>query len=192
LIPGSGKEIPPTIDKDKLMDYLVSKRKWIEGICITGGEPTIHSELQEFIRELKQNGFSVKLDTNGSNPRMLEKLIKENLVDYIALDIKNTFEKYEETIGVKLDLEKIKKSIEIVRKSDIDYEFRTTVVPNLHTKEDIEKIALMVKGAKIYFLQTFNPQKTLDPKFEKIKPFSRGEMEELAKICEKYVPTKIR
>jgi pyruvate formate lyase activating enzyme len=179
------------IAEEEFLEWLERNKKWVDGVCITGGEPTIHKDLPEFIEKIKSRGFRVKLDTNGSNPEMIETLIKRGLVDYIAMDVKNTFEKYSESCGVDVNIEAIKKSIELI-KNFANHEFRTTVVPTLHEKEDILKIASMLQGAKVYYLQTFSPQKTLDEKFQKILPYPKEFMEKLAEECSKFVPTKVR
>jgi pyruvate formate lyase activating enzyme len=158
----------------------------LEGVCIAGGEPTLNKDLPDFIKKIKKMGYLVKLDTNGSNPEMLKKLISEKLVDYFAMDVKAPLEpKYNDAAGVKIDLEKIKKSIEIIKNFGIEYEFRTTVVPVLHAKEDIIQIAKKLSPARRYFLQQFRPQKTLDSSFEKEKPYSS---EELTEICRSIQP----
>ncbi|MBI4692030.1 MAG: anaerobic ribonucleoside-triphosphate reductase activating protein [Candidatus Terrybacteria bacterium] len=178
----------PVLSESEIFEFLESRRGDLEGVCITGGEPTLHKDLADFLSKIKSLGFSVKLDTNGSHPEMLEKLIKEKLVDYIAMDIKAPLERYEEITGVA-NLEKIKKSVELIKNSDIDYEFRTTVVPRFHSKEDIIQIAKEIsspkKPAKKYFLQQFYSIKTLDPELKKEKGYSK---EILAEFCEAVKP----
>jgi pyruvate formate lyase activating enzyme len=182
VLPEKIKE-QPKISKKEILDFLKERRELLEGIVICGGEPTIHGKLPDFIRKIKDLGYSVKLDTNGSNPEMLKRLIDGKLIDYVAMDIKAPLgakiqnskfkiQKYERATGVKADLNKIRESIEIIKKSEIDYEFRTTVVPTFHSKEDIIQIARDISPAKKYYLQNFRAEKTLDPRFEKIKPFS--------------------
>ncbi|MFH0803967.1 MAG: anaerobic ribonucleoside-triphosphate reductase activating protein [Candidatus Tagabacteria bacterium] len=175
----------PVIPENFFFDFLESRKGMLEGVCVTGGEPVLQKDLPEFIRKIKNLGFSVKLDTNGGNPEMLKKLIKEKLVDYFAMDIKGPLEKYQEIIRRKIDLGKIKKSIELIKDSGIDYEFRTTILPEIHTKEDIIQITRDISPAKNYFLQQFRPGKTLEPSFEKEKPYSS---EELAEICQAIRP----
>lgn len=166
----------PTITKEEVFERLKSRKKWLDGVCISGGEPTLNEELPEFLRKIKSVGFLIKLDTNGTNPEMLKKLLDEKLVDYIAMDIKAPLERYEEVVKTKVDLEKIKKSVEIICKSGVDYEFRTTVVPGLLSGEDIEKICLWLRGSKRYYLQQFRPDVTLDASFRKVAPYRREEM----------------
>lgn len=174
----------PRISEAEFFDFLKKRKKLLEGIVICGGEPTVHRELPGFIKKIKKFGYAVKLDTNGSNPEMLQRLINKNLLDYIAMDIKAPLEnkKYNEATGVKINLNKIKKSTELIKNSaGLDYEFRTTVVPGIHTKEDIIQIARGIAPAKKYYLQNFRPEKTIDPKFEKIKPYLQEYLLEIQK-----------
>ena len=165
-----------------------SKIGLIDGICITGGEPTINPDLIEFIKKIKEKGFLVKLDTNGSNPEMLAKIIQEKLVDFIAMDIKTSLDKYEMAINSKIDLEKIDKSINSIKNSEIDYEFRTTVAPGVVEKEDIEKIGEWLSGARKFVLQQFRNQKVLDKSFEKVQPYSEESLRKYKKILERHLP----
>jgi len=162
----------PRIAEKEIFDFLKERKNLLEGICLTGGEPTIRQKLPDFCQKIKKFDYLVKLDTNGSNPKMLKKLINEKLIDYVAMDIKAPKAKYSEAIGVKINIKKIEESIDILKKSKIDYEFRTTVVPAFHTKEDIIKIAKWLSPAKKYYLQNFRPEKTINPEFEKVKPYS--------------------
>jgi len=151
-------------NKEKeFIKFLKTRRNKLDGVCITGGEPTIQKDIVDFIKKLKKMGFLVKLDTNGTRPDVLRKLIKEKLVDFIAMDIKNHPGKYDRTTASKTDKDRIKLSVEIIRHSGIDYEFRTTVVPGLHIEKDFEKIAKWLKGAKSYWLQRYRQSKILDP-----------------------------
>lgn len=175
------------ISESEFFEFLNSKIGLIDGICITGGEPTINSDLFEFVKKIKDLGFLIKLDTNGSNPEISEKLIDEKLIDFIAMDIKTSLEKYEKAINAKIDLEKIKKSVEIIKNSGIDYEFRTTVVPDIVEKDDIEKIGEWLHGPKSFALQQFQNKKVLDKNFEKIQPYSEEILKEFKEILEKYI-----
>ncbi|MFA6047559.1 MAG: anaerobic ribonucleoside-triphosphate reductase activating protein [Parcubacteria group bacterium] len=143
--------------------FLKMRRGTLDGVCITGGEPTIQPDIIDFIKKIKKMGFAVKLDTNGTRPDVLRKIIREKLVDFIAMDIKNHPGKYDKTTATKGDIDRIKLSVELIRNSGIDYEFRTTVVPGLHVKEDFKKIAKWLKGAKSYWLQRYRQSKILDP-----------------------------
>jgi pyruvate formate lyase activating enzyme len=158
------------------------KNELIDGIVLCGGEPTISKEIIPLIKKIKKMGFSVKLDTNGSDPKLLKTLIDQNLVDYVAMDIKGPKEKYNDFSGVKVDVKKIQKSIDILKEGKVDYEFRSTIVSTLHKKEDIIEMAKWIKGAKKYFLQNFKPEKTIDPEFEKIKPYPQEFLLKIQKI----------
>ena len=163
----------PRIPEKEFFDFLKKRKGLLEGVVLCGGEPTINKDLPDFIRNIKRLGYPVKIDTNGSNPEMLKDLIDKKLIDYVAMDIKAPKEKYNEAAGAKVNIKNIGKSVEILKNSNIDFEFRTTVVPSVHTKEDIIKIAKWIGPAKKYFLQNFRPEKTIDPKLEKIKPYPK-------------------
>ena len=179
----------PRISEKELFDFLRERQGLLEGIVICGGEPTINKDLPEFIKKIKNLGFLVKLDTNGSNPEMLKKLIDENLVDYVAMDIKAPKEKYEMAAGVKINLADIEKSIKILKAGEVDFEFRMTVVPTLHTKEDIIRIAKWISPAKKFSLQNFRAEKTLNPGFAKIKPYPDEFLESIKKEISPYFET---
>jgi len=166
----------PKISEEGFFKFLKERKGLLDGVVICGGEPTINNNLPDFIKKIKKLGYLIKLDTNGSNPRMLKNLIDKKLIDYVAMDVKLPKERYCEIAGM-LDcqdneiLKNIEKSINILKEGMVDYEFRTTVVPTIHKKEDIIKIAKWIRGAKRYYLQNFRPEKTIDKKFEKIKPY---------------------
>lgn len=152
------KELNPiTITEEEFFHFLSKRKGLLDGVCISGGEPTIYQEeLITFIRKIKDLDFLVKLDTNGTNPELLQKLLKDSFIDYIAMDIKNSKENYLKTIGLtKLELDKIENSIKLIKNSSIDYEFRTTVVNPLHTKDDFRNIANWIGDCNHYYLQTF-------------------------------------
>lgn len=175
-----------TIPEKDFFDFLDLRKEWLDGVCITGGEPTIHNDLVDFISKIKEKGYKVKLDTNGINPKMLKELVEKKLVDYIAMDIKSSLKNYEKTINKNIELKKIKESIKIIKNSKIGYEFRTTVVPEWVTHEDVKEIGKMLKGAKKYYIQNFRATKhLLNESFEKIKPYSKEELEEMRKSVEK-------
>lgn len=151
-------EIDPATqyNEDEILRFLSTRTKLLDGVAITGGEPLMQVDICGFIKKVKALGYKVKLDTNGSFPDKLSEIVEEKLVDYIAVDIKNSREKYSVTTGVKnYDLKPLDKSIEILKHSDIEHEFRTTVVKELHTVEDIINIGEWIKGEKNYFLQNF-------------------------------------
>lgn len=171
VLPGKIKN-HPAIPEKELFKFLKERKGLLEGIVISGGEPTIHKELPKFCKKIKKLGYLVKLDTNGSNPKVVEKLIKNQLIDYVAMDIKTP----KEMIGGD-----IRESIGILKNSGVDYEFRTTVIPTVLNKEDIVKIAKWLSPAKKYYLQNFRPEKTIEQKFEKIKPYSDEYLLEIQK-----------
>ena len=193
LVNRSGEQIE--IAEKEFFEFLKEKQGLIDGVCITGGEPTIYPDLIDFIKKIRSMEFLIKLDTNGSNPEVLEKLFAEKLLDFVAMDIKTSAEKYEKIHPVKSRdagspeaiFNRVKKSVEIIKNSGIDYEFRTTVVPGLVEKEDIEKIGKWLKGAKKIALQQFRNQKVLDEKFKKTQPYSDKAIKEFAKILEKNI-----
>ena len=135
--------------------FLEKRQGILDGVCITGGEPLMQKGIRNFIEKIKSMGFLVKLDTNGSYPDALASLLSAQLLDYVAMDIKNSFEKYAETAGADVSIPDISRSIDLLLQSDIDYEFRTTVIRELHTEEDIAKIATRICGAKHFYLQNF-------------------------------------
>lgn len=146
----------PDYTEDEILSFLEKRVGLLDGVAITGGEPLLNPDIADFIRKIRDMGYAVKLDTNGSFPERLKAIVGEGLVDYVAMDIKNRREKYTETIGLKsLDLSKIEESVEFLKSGAVDYEFRTTVVKQFHTVEDIRAAAEWISGAKRYFLQNF-------------------------------------
>jgi len=182
----------PDIEEREVLELLRKREKWIDGVCISGGEPTIHEDLPVFIEKIKGMGFLVKLDTNGINPGMLRGLVEKKLLDYIAMDIKAPLEDYEKVAKIGVDVEKIRESVEIVKKSGVVHEFRSTIMPALHTKESVVKMASQISGGEVFYLQQFRNMSTLDPAFKKEKSFSENELEDLRKECEKYIKTMLR
>ncbi len=146
--------LPEEISEEDIFGYLNKRRGILDGVCVTGGEPTLNRDLPEFLAKIKSYGYKVKLDTNGTNPDMLERLLDEGNVDYVAMDIKNSLDKYYLTAGVEPNEEKLKRSIELVKKFP-SYEFRTTLVYELHEREDIIGIGELVGRADKFFLQKF-------------------------------------
>lgn len=142
-------------EADEVLAFLKKRAGLLDGVCVTGGEPLLQKDIKEFLKAIKEMGYSVKLDTNGYSPEKLMEIVDEGLIDYVAMDIKNCKEKYSETAGIDIDISKIEKSVDFIMNSGIDYEFRTTVVKEYHTLTDIEKIAKWISGAKRYFLQSF-------------------------------------
>jgi len=175
----------PRIDQDDFFAFLKDRRELLEGVCITGGEPTLYPGLYEFIKKIKELGFLVKLDSNGTNPNLVAQLLTEGLVDYIAMDIKAPLERYKQIVGFDVPLLDIQRSVELTRSAP-DYEFRTTVVPSLHTQKDILSIGQWLQGAKKYFLQQFRAHKTLDNSFGQEKAFEWEDILELKKQLEGF------
>lgn len=144
------------IDWQTIKDYLISRKNLLDAVVITGGEPTLHKNLKQYLKEIKELGYIIKLDTNGSNPDILKELIKEQLIDYIAMDIKSSFSNYLEVIDNKnINLDLIKESINIIKTSNIKYEFRTTLVKEYHNEEQIKEIQELLKGTNKLYLQKF-------------------------------------
>jgi len=175
------------IKEETILSFLERRKGKIDAVVITGGEPTIHQDLLKFIQKIKEMGYLIKLDTNGSNPEMLEVIINHSLVDYIAMDIKAPLKKYKEVTHSVISPERIKGSVRMIMNSNIKYEFRTTVVKSQLTKEDIISIGKLIEGAELYILQKFIPSKTLDPNFSNEKTYSDEEFKDLQRKLEKFV-----
>ena len=149
-------EDEPVLDNDEIFSFLKKRKKMLEGVVVTGGEPTINKDLIPFLSSLKDLGYLVKLDTNGYRPDVLEKAMESGYVDYVAMDIKTSLDEYPVVAGIKnLDVSRIERSVELLKSGAVDYEFRTTVVEPLHHKENFEKIGELLKGCRRYYLQSF-------------------------------------
>jgi len=177
-------EKQPKISEKELSDFLKERKGTLEGVVLCGGEPCLHEDLSQFCQKIKKLDYLIKLDTNGSRPQMLKKLIDEKLIDYVAMDVKLPKERYKEVLGV--DVKNIEESIKVLKDSKINYEFRTTVIPTILDKEDIIKIAKWLSPAKKYYLQNFRPEKTIDPKFEKIRPYPDEYLLEIQKTVSSF------
>lgn len=173
-------------DEKSILNFLDTRKGKLDGVVVTGGEPCLQRDLPEFLQKIKDKGFSVKLDTNGSKFDMLETVVLKGLVDYIAMDIKAPLTKYKKIIDTDIDIEEVQNSIELIMACGIDYEFRTTVVDTLLTVDDFEQIGKTVEGAKKYFLQKFVFSKVLDESFKEAKTFSDKDFEEVAQILLNY------
>ncbi len=175
------------IEEDSVFEYLKKRKGILEGVVITGGEPLLNSDIAEFIEKIKKIGYPVKLDTNGTNPRLLKELVSKKLVDYVAMDIKNSFENYTLAAGnIKIDIDAINESIDFLLEGSVDYEFRTTVVKGIHTTQDIVSIAKRIKDANRYYLQQYKPSKeNLSP--DGLSEFSKDEMNVLLNEASKYI-----
>jgi pyruvate formate lyase activating enzyme len=176
------------IDEDYFFSFLNKRKNQLDAIVVTGGEPTVHADLPEFIAKIKKLGFLVKLDTQGTNPKMVKELIDFKLIDYVAMDIKGPLNKYREIANCFVNEKAIKETIKILKTSDISYEFRTTIVSGQLVLDDFEKIGKLIKGASKYYLQAFVPKDNLnDKEFSKRKAPSKKELEEMKNIVLKYV-----
>ncbi len=168
--------------------FLQSRTQKLDAVVVTGGEPTLQEDLEPFLEKIRKMGFLIKLDTNGSNPDVLKDLLSANLVDYIAMDIKAPLEKYSEVAKVPIDKTDIQESIELIKQSTVDHEFRTTIAKNVLSKEDVVNIAKMLQGEKLYILQRCVPTKILDPLFlAQFEPYTHEELEQIANLIENYV-----
>jgi pyruvate formate lyase activating enzyme len=186
LVFGSVYPTSGTLEKE-FFELLKNRKDKLEGVCITGGEPTIQPDIVDFIRKIKNLGYKVKLDSNGTRPDILRQLFSEKLLDFVAMDIKNFPEKYTETANSKIDIERIKLSVDLIRNGGIDYEFRTTAVPGLHKEEDFTGIGKWLEGSKKYVLQAFEDKgKILDPSLKKKTKGKNLDLEKIAKNIEKY------
>ena len=178
------------IDENEVLTYLDKRKGVIDGICISGGEPLLQKDLEGFIKKVKDKGFKVKLDTNGSNPKKLKDLLDKKLLDYVAMDIKNDFTAYDKTSGIdKIDTNKIKESIKILEDSDIEYEFRTTIVKELHDLEKIENICKYLNSKSKYYLQNYRDCETVLQKG--LTSFSNKELQEIKKKLSKNYPNLV-
>lgn len=175
---------------EDVFEFLKTRQGKLDGVVITGGEPCLQKDLPEFIKQVKELGFAVKLDTNGSFPEMLEKVLPD--LDYVAMDIKAPLEKYSQIVNVDVDTSKILKSIEILKNGGVDYEFRTTVVKSQLSFEDFEKIGQLIQGAPRYYLQKFVASKILDKSLENEKTYSTEEFERIIDILKPYVKAEVR
>ena len=184
-------EIDDVLFED-ILRHLKKSGEWVDGVCITGGEPCVYGQaLSEHIAGIRETGKKIKLDTNGAFPEILELLLKNRMCDYIAMDIKAPLEPvaYSKATGMggAEILSRVKSSISLVMASGVDYEFRTTVVPVLHSNDDIEKIAAHIRGAKKFALQRFKPHNTLDPGYENEKTYPQEVLNQMSKTALKYV-----
>ena len=175
-----------SIDQEEFFSFLDRRKGKLDGVVVCGGEPCFSEGLVSFISKIKEKGYLVKLDTNGSFPNVLEKLIKDRLIDYVAMDVKYSFKKYAKFSS------SVKESIKLIIGSKINHEFRTTVVPGMLSKEDLVEIAKSLKGGKKLYLQQFRNDSCLNEDFERIVPFTKEKLEEFARACYKYVECYVR
>lgn len=185
--------IPSEIPAGELMpeeyffNFLKQRKNLLDGVTITGGEPLLQPDLKEFMQKTKQDyDLLIKLDTNGSNAAKLKELIEAELIDYLAVDIKFSWSNYEQLAPAGL-LSEIKSSVELIINSNLNYEFRTTVVPGLHDRKEITKIARQIEGAERYFIQNFRPANTLEPNLRDQRSFAPSELQKFKTASEKYL-----
>ena len=173
--------------EEEIFEHLEKRRGIIDGVAVTGGEPLLQKDIESFLYEIKDRGFAVKLDTNGSFPEKLEGILQLGIADYVAMDIKNRPEKYAETVGLeKFDIAPVRRSIDLLMNSGVEYEFRTTVVSDFHTADDIEALAQWIQGAKRYFLQNFvDSGNLIDGSCTGVSPSTMREMLDRAR---KFIP----
>ncbi|HJB28986.1 MAG TPA: anaerobic ribonucleoside-triphosphate reductase activating protein [Candidatus Blautia faecavium] len=177
----------PELSQEEILNFLKKRQGILDGVCITGGEPTLHKELFDFLKKIKELQYSIKLDTNGSNPAVVKELVKEGLIDKVAMDIKACPENYPNLCGLsQVNLKSIENTVEFLMTGEIDYEFRTTAVKELHTKQDFIEIGQWLKGAKAYFLQAYrDSEEVLQPGYSS---FSLEELKEFRGILLETIP----
>lgn len=180
---------PNYLTDDEVFDFLRKRRGVLDGVAVTGGEPLLHRDMPEFLSRIKELGYKIKLDTNGSNPALLREIVGAGLVDRVAMDIKNAPESYAETIGFEhFDIAPVEQSKSFLLEGSVDYEFRTTVVRGIHTKESLIGAAKWISGAKEYYLQQFKDSGSL-VMGEGLSAYDEKQMHELAEAVREYVPT---
>lgn len=178
-----------SIPLEEVLSRLYAFRGWIDGVCITGGEPTLHEDLPLLIQKIKEGGFSVKLDTNGSRPEMLGKLIEEGRVDFVSMDVKGPLDSfsYRRAAGLPVDLSLISRSIEILKGEKVGYQFRMTVVPTLHSEEEVRILGKQLRAGPRLILQNFNPEDPLDPALKKALPYDPKVLKEMEKTVQEMI-----
>lgn len=182
----------PEISEQDVLAFLRRRRGILEGVCITGGEPTLQKDLEDFIRRVREMEYLIKLDTNGYRPQILRHLLEEELLDYVAMDIKASKERYGIACGLAgVELNRIEESVELLKTSSIPYEFRTTVVKGIHSPEEFTAIGRWLQGSRAYYLQNFRDSgQVMQPGFAE---FERAELEEMRESAAQYVPrTELR
>ena len=180
---GAGEEV---VEEEKALADIGERKDFIDAVSITGGEPTLHKGLLDFMAEVKNMGMLVKLDTNGSNPGMIKKALEHGLLDYIAMDIKAGKDNYNRAAGVKVNFESIEAAIEIIMNSGKDYEFRTTVVPGIIDRRELEDIGEIINGAACFTIQQFENRETLDSAYNNVEPYAESELEKFRDIMSGY------
>lgn len=178
----------PFISEDEFFLFLENRKGKLDGVVISGGEPTMHRDLPEFIKKIKTLGYKIKLDTNGTNPQALQKILNQQLVDYLAMDLKAPPSKYQEVVGVKVNCQNLEKSVKIIIGSGLPHEFRTTIVPGLIDLADVSVMGEFIAGADAWYLQKFKSDVELvDRSLERRLPFSEVEMQDMLDLAKGYV-----
>ncbi len=188
VLPESVRALAPSfIPEAAFFRFLEERQGLLDGVVVSGGEPTIWQDLPDFARQIKERGFLVKLDTNGQTPVMLQRLLDERLVDYVAMDVKTSLAEYPRLVGPMAKPEYIQESIDLLRSSPVEYEFRVTLMKEVHTKEVLTALQELTAGAKQLFLQTFRPGHTLRTCFAEYHPYAPGELEGIRRSFEASV-----
>lgn len=178
----------PVIAEEQIIALFAEHGDYLDGLCVTGGEPTTYSGIPAFLERIKPACKRIKLDTNGTNPAMLREILASKLVDYVAMDVKAPLdERYERAVGCKIDVEKVRESIRLIMKMAPGYEFRTTVVPTLVSKREIPEMGKAIEGAGKWALQQYAPRDAWQPEMRLVKPYQRETVMEMAQIAQGYV-----
>ena len=177
----------PVIPEDEVLDFLASRRRLLDGVVLSGGEPLLHPDAVDFLRKVRDMGFAVKLDTNGYRPETINQLLNCQLLDYIAMDIKSSPARYPQVCGTAhLDIERIRASVSLIQSSGISYEFRTTVAREFQTEEDFREIGLWLSGSAAYYLQPYRDCETLSGRH--FHPYTKEEMDAFVSLLQKFIP----
>jgi pyruvate formate lyase activating enzyme len=185
--------LPMTSDLEEVplqlvLDYVTEHRDFVDGVVVTGGEPTIHADLFSLLKQLRATGVKTKLDTNGTNPEMLEDLLGAGMLDFVAMDVKAPLdERYAKLTGVEVDLEALRRSIALLKKGNVDYEFRTTIVPFYIQEKEVSDIAVAIEGAKKYALHQFRKGHSVDSRLSVLDPYPDDRIRLMADIAKKHV-----
>jgi len=175
------------LDEEEIFDFLEQRKKFIDAVCISGGEPTLYEDLPEWIGKIREKGFLIKLDTNGTNPKMLQRLLDQNLLDYVAMDVKAPWNQYRQIVGTDADVEAVRESVEILKEENrIEVEFRTTVCQEHLSLEDILKIAETLKGSRRYTIQNFRDTGTVLAGAGQLHAYDRAALEKVGKTIQEW------
>ena len=190
LVCGNGEKLE-LLSQEEIVQFLKKRSNVLEGVCVTGGEPLIQMDVEDFLRQVREMGYSIKLDTNGAFPDRLAALVEKGLVDYVAMDVKNSKEMYSKTVGCNVDMQAIERSVELLKSGVVDYEFRTTVTATFHTEQSVKEMAQWLAGAKRLYLQQFvDSGELIDPT---VTGCDEATLRKYCEIAKQYVPnTQIR